>query len=53
MKKCNRCKQNLDWDKFRKDRRNADGYYSYCRICSKEKSEQYKNKIKEGTIKAF
>jgi hypothetical protein len=53
MKKCNRCKQNLDWDKFRKDKRNADGYYGYCKVCSKEKQDQYKNKIKEGTIKAF
>lgn len=53
MKKCNRCKQNLDWDKFRKDRRTIDGYYGYCLKCSKEKNDIYKNKIKEGTIKAF
>jgi hypothetical protein len=53
MKKCNRCKKNLDWDKFRKDRRKVDGYYGYCLKCSKEKNDIYKNKIKEGTIKAF
>lgn len=53
MKKCNKCKKNLDWDKFRKDRRNADGYYTYCLECAKAANIKYKNKIKEGTIKAF
>jgi hypothetical protein len=53
MKKCNKCKENLNWDKFRKDRRNSDGYYGYCKVCAKEVNDQYKNKIKEGIIKAF
>ena len=53
MKKCNKCKKTLDWDKFRRDRRNADGYYGFCKICAKETQDQYKNKLKEGIIKAF
>ena len=53
MKKCNKCKKTLDWDKFRKDRRNMDGYYSYCKDCSKASQTLYANRIKEGTIKAF
>ena len=53
MKKCNKCKKKMDWDKFRKDRRNTDGYYTYCKECTKESQNIYVNKIKEGTIKAF
>jgi NAD-dependent SIR2 family protein deacetylase len=53
MKKCNKCKKTLDWEKFRKDRRNMDGYYSYCKECSKASQTLYANRIKEGTIKAF
>lgn len=53
MKKCNKCKKTLDWDRFRKDRRNLDGYYTYCIECTRVSQNMYVNKIKEGTIKAF
>lgn len=43
----------MDWDKFRKDRRTTDGYYTYCIECTRVSQNIYANKIKEGTIKAF
>lgn len=53
MKKCSRCKQVKSTLEFRKDITYTDGYFSYCVKCAREVNKKHKNKIKEGTIKAF
>jgi len=53
MKKCNKCKKTKDWDKFRKTKHNLDGYYGYCIECAKLDYQKYRDRKKEGVIKAF
>ena len=33
MKKCNKCKESLDYSKFAKNRTQSDGYENYCKSC--------------------
>lgn len=35
MKKCSKCRQDLAFDRFKKDRTKHDGYYPSCKTCSK------------------
>lgn len=53
MKKCNKCKETMDISKFRKDRRNADGYYNICIKCDNAYKLDYARRKKEGIIQAF
>jgi hypothetical protein len=53
MKKCNKCNEKKDYDKFRKDRRTLDGYYNICIKCDNAYKADYKKRKKEGTIIAF
>ena len=53
MKKCNKCNEKKDYDKFRKDRRTLDGYYNICIKCDNAYKADYKRIKKEGTIIAF
>ena len=45
MKKCNKCKDSLDYSKFAKNRTKKDGYENYCKSCkSKYNYSNYGNK---------
>lgn len=40
MKKCNKCKETLDYYKFAKNRTKKDGYENYCKSCKNEYNKQ-------------
>ena len=55
MKKCSRCKKDLDVSLFNKNKRYKDGYDCYCRNCSRERqkdrfhlNKQYNENNKEN-----
>jgi hypothetical protein len=46
MKKCNKCKETLDYSKFAKNRTKKDGYENYCKSCKNVYNKQnYGNKF--------
>jgi hypothetical protein len=41
MKNCNRCKQNLPFESFTTNKKNADGYGQYCKSCHSKNAKEY------------
>ncbi len=46
-KKCPRCEQTKDKGEFHKRRQSKDGRATYCKLCSKEKQREWKDKNRE------
>ena len=55
MKTCAKCGEEKPIDQFPKDRRSPSGVYSYCRVCSREKTKQQRlknpNAVREAHLK--
>lgn len=45
-KRCSKCKKDLPFGCFGKDRHSKDGHYHYCRDCNQERQAKYKKPVK-------
>lgn len=55
-KKCLRCKQELPFEQFAKDRGRIDGYHPYCRVCVAQKAKerrQGKPQLRPDDVRRF
>ena len=41
MKTCNKCKEELPFSDFHKNKRKKDGYQDYCKLCKKAEDKRY------------
>lgn len=48
MKRCRKCRDEMDVEQFYKDPRYADGYYPYCRECQSTKISRKGNVRSRG-----
>lgn len=47
MKLCGKCKRELPYDEFWKNKNTSDGYQAYCKSCMKIKSAEYRKQHPE------
>lgn len=48
MKLCGKCKRELPYDEFWKNKNTSDGYQAYCKSCMKIKSAEYREEKING-----